>query len=162
MKRYLIGTFALAASAATIAGCGGGSNNSSSTTSSTTTAQATAAAMGGNTMAKGKAARGAGASVFNTNCSSCHGASGTGMAGSFPPLAGNPDVSGPPTKIIHIVKYGLHGPLKVKGQTYNGQMPAWSPQLGNDQIAGVVTYIRTSWGNHGSAVTPQQVASVKK
>ncbi len=68
----------------------------------------------------------AGAAIYDTNCSSCHASTGMGAPGAFPPLAGNPDVTAAnPAKIIHIVKNGLTGPLKVKGKTYNGTMPAW-------------------------------------
>jgi ubiquinol-cytochrome c reductase cytochrome b subunit len=104
----------------------------------------------------------AGGKVFSQNCASCHGAQGQGTPGAFPPLAGNPDVSGPPTKIIHTLLYGLNGPITVLGKPYNGQMPAWKGQLSNADIAAVVTYIRSSWGNKGSAVTEGDVAKVTK
>ncbi|MHB8177103.1 MAG: c-type cytochrome [Vulcanimicrobiaceae bacterium] len=103
-----------------------------------------------------------GAKVFSTNCSSCHGATGKGMPGVFPPLAGNPAVNGPAAHVIHIVKYGLHGKLMVKGKTYNGTMPVWGKTLSVSDIASVVTYIRASWGNKASAVTVAQVKAVKR
>lgn len=102
-----------------------------------------------------------GGSVYMQNCSSCHGSGGKGQPGAFPPLSGNPVVTGAPTHVIHIVKAGLTGPIKVKGQSYNGQMPSWSGILNNDQIAAVVTYIRSSWGNKAGSVTPAQVAATK-
>ena len=107
------------------------------------------------------AANGAGASVFSQNCSSCHGAQGQGVPGSFPPLAGNDVVTGDPNKVIGIVLNGLHGSINVKGQTYNGQMPPWKGTLSNADIANVISYIRSSWGNTGSAVTEAQVAKYK-
>ena len=103
-----------------------------------------------------------GEGVFKANCSSCHGAAGAGVPGAFPPLAGNPDVTGDPKKIIHIVDYGLNGPLVVAGQTYNGQMPAWKGNLKDDEIAVVITFIRNSWGNKGTPVTAKDVAAVAK
>ncbi len=66
------------------------------------------------------AASGNGAKVFAANCSSCHGATGQGVPGTFPPLANNPVVTGDPGKVIGIVLGGLHGPITVNGQTYNG------------------------------------------
>jgi mono/diheme cytochrome c family protein len=60
------------------------------------------------------------------------------------------------------VKYGLNGKLDVKGHSYNGMMPAWGQQLSNADIAAVVTFIRSQWGNTGAAVTEADVAAVKK
>ena len=104
----------------------------------------------------------AGAKIFAANCTGCHGAQGAGTPGAFPPLAGNPDVSGPPEKIIHTLLYGLNGALTVNGKPYNGVMPPWKGQLSNADIANVVTYIRSAWGNKGSAVTEADVAKVQK
>jgi mono/diheme cytochrome c family protein len=101
----------------------------------------------------------AGVRIYETNCSSCHQASGAGMPGTFPPLAGNPVANGPAATMIHIVKDGLTGAIAVNGTTYNGQMPAWGATLSTNDIAAVITYVRSSWGNHGSAVTPAQVAA---
>ncbi len=109
-------------------------------------------------MANGAAASD-GATVYQTNCSSCHQASGQGLAGTFPPLAGNPVVTGSAAPVIHIVKDGLTGQISVKGGTYTGQMPAWGQTLSNADIAAVLTYVRSAWGNAASAVTPAQVAA---
>ncbi|MDE2481078.1 MAG: cytochrome c [bacterium] len=146
------------------------SSDSSSTTASATAA-ATAAASTAATEAASPAASSAmvaqngaaaadGAKVYETNCSSCHQAQGTGLAGSFPPLAGNPVVTGDAKQVIHILKYGLNGKIQVAGHTYNGMMPAWGQSLSNADIAAVVTYIRSSWGNKASAVTEADVAGV--
>ena len=109
----------------------------------------------------GTASVGNGASVFTANCSSCHQANGQGQPGVFPPLADNPTVTGPADKVIGIVKNGLSGKIEVKGKTYNGQMPAWKSTLSNADIAHVITYIRSSWGNHAPGVTEAQVAAAK-
>ncbi|HTU82763.1 MAG TPA: cytochrome b N-terminal domain-containing protein [Candidatus Acidoferrales bacterium] len=104
----------------------------------------------------------AGAKVYSANCASCHGAQGQGAPGAFPPLAGNPTVTGDPNKVVGIVLGGLHGSITVNGQTYNGQMPAWKGTLSNDDVANVITYIRGSLGdNKASAVTTAQVAGYK-
>ena len=103
-----------------------------------------------------------GAKVYQTNCASCHQATGQGVPGSFPPLAGNPAVVGNATTVIHDVKYGLSGKVTVAGQDYNGMMPAWGQQLSNADIAAVVTYIRSAWGNKASAVTEADVAAVSQ
>jgi ubiquinol-cytochrome c reductase cytochrome b subunit len=107
-------------------------------------------------------AAGAGASVYSANCAGCHGATGTGVPGTFPPLANNPVVTGDPAKVIDIVKNGLNGvKITALGQTYQGTMPAWKGTLSNAQIAQVITYIRNAWGNKAAAVTEAQVAAGK-
>jgi ubiquinol-cytochrome c reductase cytochrome b subunit len=110
----------------------------------------------------GGAAATHGAAVFAANCASCHQANGQGQPGVFPPLAGSQYVLGDKTKLGHILLYGLNGKITVKGGNYNGQMPAWKGQLSNDDIAAVITYIRSSWGNKASAVTTADLAKVTK
>lgn len=112
--------------------------------------------------AAGGASSAAGAKVYTANCASCHQANGQGVAGAFPPLAGSAIVNGDAAKVVHIVKYGLTGPVQVAGKSYNGQMPAWSPQISDGDIASVITYIRSSWGNKAGAVTAAQVTAVAK
>lgn len=103
----------------------------------------------------------AGQTVYNANCSACHNTNGSGQPGVFPPLAGNPMVTGSADKVIAAVKNGLTGPTTVNGKSYNGAMPAWKDKLSNAEIADVITYIRSSWGNNGGAVTEAQVAGSK-
>jgi ubiquinol-cytochrome c reductase cytochrome b subunit len=124
-------------------------------------AEAAAPATGATTTTA-STSNGPGASVFSNNCSSCHGAQGLGVPGSFPPLANNPVVTGDPNTVIGIVLNGLHTPITVNGQQYNGQMPPWKGTLSNKDIADVITYIRGSLGNNkASAVTQAQVAGYK-
>jgi cbb3-type cytochrome c oxidase subunit III len=103
----------------------------------------------------------AGQKIYGANCSACHGASGAGLPGEFPPLAGNPVVTGSPDKVITAVKNGLAGAMTVNGKTYSGAMPAWKGKLSNTDIADVITYIRSSWGNKADAVTEAQVEASK-
>ena len=103
-----------------------------------------------------------GAQGYAANCSSCHQTNGQGAAGAFPPLDGSEIVAGDPTRMIHVVKYGLSGPVEVAGKTYNGQMPAWSPQISDANIASVITFVRSSWGNHAAAVTAANVSAVTR
>jgi ubiquinol-cytochrome c reductase cytochrome b subunit len=103
-----------------------------------------------------------GAQVFTQNCASCHQANGQGQAGVFPALAGNKDVTAADPKMIeHTLNYGLAGKV-IDGKSYAAQMPAWKGQLSNDDIAAVITYIRSSWGNKAGPVTAAQVAAVAK
>jgi ubiquinol-cytochrome c reductase cytochrome b subunit len=134
-------------------------------TSETSNASATVATSGGGSSSSGTAAAPGsanGAKVFQTNCTSCHGATGQGQPGAFPPLANNPVVTGDANKVIGIVLGGLHGSITVAGQTYNGQMPPWKGTLSNGDVADVITYIRSSLGNNkASPVTQAQVKAYK-
>jgi mono/diheme cytochrome c family protein len=103
-----------------------------------------------------------GAGVYSTNCSSCHQTNGAGLPGAFPPLANNAAVTGDAKNVIHIVKFGLNGKIQVGSQAYNGTMPAWGQNLSNGQIASVITFIRSSWGNRAGAVTTADVTSEAK
>lgn len=123
--------------------------------STTTTTAATAAPVKAKT-AKVMASSN-GQAVYTTNCSTCHQSDGKGAIG--PALAGNPVVTGDAKKVIHIVNTGLTGTISVNGKTFNGTMPAWKGTLSTSDIAAVITYIRSSWGNKAGAVTSAQVAS---
>jgi ubiquinol-cytochrome c reductase cytochrome b subunit len=113
---------------------------------------------GGSVTAGGAAA---GATVYTANCAGCHGAAGAGQPGVFPPLANNPVVNGPADKVIHIVDGGLTTPITVNGANYSGSMPAWKGNLTPAQIAQVLTYVRSAWGNKGGPVTTAQVNADK-
>lgn len=102
-----------------------------------------------------------GAVVYTANCSSCHQADGKGVPGAFPPLAGNPTVTGSPAAVIAIVMNGLQGRVVVNGQIYSGIMPRWKGLLSDEQIASVVTYIRSSWKNHAPGVSVSEVQALK-
>ncbi len=104
----------------------------------------------------------AGDQVFAQNCASCHGAKGAGVPGAFPPLAGNPFVTGDPHKVIDTVLNGAHGALTVNGATFNGAMPSWKGKLTPAEIAAVISYIRSSWGNSAPPVTEAQVKAQAK
>lgn len=93
-------------------------------------------------------------------CQACHGADGGGAAGIGPPLAGSEWVTGPVENLIRIQLRGLMGPVKVKGTEYNLVMPPQAHQ-NDEQIAGVLTYIRNSFGNQASPVTAEQVAALR-
>ncbi|MBV8118146.1 MAG: cytochrome b N-terminal domain-containing protein [Candidatus Eremiobacteraeota bacterium] len=130
-----------------------------SETSTAATTTGAAAPSGGGAMSAGSAN---GSKVFTANCTSCHGATGQGQPGAFPPLANNPVVTGDPNKVIGIVLTGLHGSITVAGQTYNGTMPPWKGTLSNKDVADVITYIRGSLGNNkASPVTESQVSAFK-
>lgn len=91
-----------------------------------------------------------GQSVFNNNCSACHGAQGAGIPGAFPPLAGHvPDLLDTPdgkVLVANILLYGLVGQIEVNGVSYTSAMPAWA-HLSDEEIAAALNHVATSWGN---------------
>jgi mono/diheme cytochrome c family protein len=99
-----------------------------------------------------------GARVYASNCAACHQATGLGVAGVFPPLAGSPWVTESPTRLVQILLHGIQGPLDVMGVAYNGLMPPWK-QLGDEEIAAVATYVRSQWGNAAAPVDAATVAA---
>ncbi|HWP93265.1 MAG TPA: cytochrome c, partial [Thermodesulfobacteriota bacterium] len=92
----------------------------------------------------------------------CHQANGQGLPGAFPPLVGSEWVINDPETPIRIVLHGLQGPIEVKGTIYNNVMPEWGSKLSNEEIAAVLTYVRTSWGNNAGEITPNMVNEVRK
>ncbi len=106
-----------------------------------------------------------GGDVFNAVCFQCHGqdAMGAPMEGAAPgtmlapPLAGSPRVQGHRDYIIKVLLKGLSGP--IDGKTYRDVMV---PMPGTDEwVAGVASYVRSSFGNTGGTVTPADVARVR-
>ncbi len=101
--------------------------------------------------------------LFVANCSVCHQASGLGVPGQYPPLAGSEWIQGQPARIKRIVLYGLEGPVRVKGAVYNGNMPNFALKLKDEHIAAILSYVRTNkdWGNSASMIEPESVAATR-
>ncbi len=101
--------------------------------------------------------------VFTQNCVVCHQATGLGVAGQFPPLAGSEWVLSEgwhgDNHLVKILAHGLQGVVQVKGETYNNAMPA--QKLTDAQIANVLTYIRSEWGNNAPPISEAFVAEVR-
>lgn len=103
-----------------------------------------------------------GAAVFSARCAACHQATGVGLPGVFPPLAGSEWVAGKPETLVAMVLHGINGPLTVQGNSYNGAMPAFKDQLQDAEIAALLTHVRSTWGNKAGAITGETVAKVRK
>lgn len=102
-----------------------------------------------------------GKATYAAKCAACHQANGAG-GGPYPPLAGNADVTAADTAaLILSVLNGRSGPIQVNGKTFSGAMPAWKDQLSTDDIAAVLTYIRSAWANKAAVVTAEQVAAAR-
>lgn len=139
--------------ATTLFGCAGKEPGTAGADSS---AAATTVAVAGTPQAMG-------AEIYQ-RCVSCHQANGEGITGTFPPLAGSEYATASNVDVpIHILLRGLQGPVTVKGVSYNGLMPPYGLgiEMTDEEVAAVLTHVRSSWGNSASAVTPQQVAAVR-
>jgi mono/diheme cytochrome c family protein len=104
-----------------------------------------------------------GAATYVDSCAACHRTDGRGYKRFFPALRGNPVVlADDPTSLIHIVLTG--GTLPgVKNAPSSVVMPGFGWRLNDSQVADVVNFIRTSWGNKGEKpVTAHDVAEVRK
>jgi mono/diheme cytochrome c family protein len=102
-----------------------------------------------------------GDAVFAGVCQACHQASGLGIAGQYPPLVGSEWVLRDAGIPIRIVLFGLQGEITVKGSVFNNKMPQFHDKLSDDEIAAVLTHVRSSWGNASGAVTAADVDSVR-
>ncbi len=99
--------------------------------------------------------------VFTTICQTCHQATGQGIPGVYPPLAGSEWVQGDEERIIRIVLHGLNGPITVENKEFNNAMASLGGVLKDDQIANVLTYVRQEWGNKAPEVKAETVARIR-
>ncbi|QKZ14772.1 PQQ-dependent sugar dehydrogenase [Spirosoma sp. KUDC1026] len=103
----------------------------------------------------------AGGKVYGIYCAACHQRNGMGDSQRFPPLAGSEWVTGEKKKLITVLMKGLEGPIEVKGQSYNNVMPQHS-FLKDEELAEVLTHIRTNFGNTADAVSAAEVNEVRR
>ena len=103
-----------------------------------------------------------GAAVYIDNCAACHRTDGHGYTRVFPALAGNPVLlSDDPTSLIHIVlKGGTLPATHTAPSTFT--MPAFDWRLSDQEVADVVNFIRTSWGNKGGDVKAADVKGLRE
>lgn len=101
-----------------------------------------------------------GEQVYLGNCAACHQPTGVGLAGAFPPLAGSDFLTGDRKAVLATALFGRSGTITVNGQDYNGVMPSMG-YLTDEDLAAVLTYVFTAWGNSGSAVSVEEVAALR-
>ncbi len=107
-----------------------------------------------------------GAAIYN-KCLGCHKPNGAGMPGLFPPLAGDAArlVKANRDFPVDVILFGLKGEIRAGGKTYNGTMPAYGGGLKDDEVAAVLNYILSNWGNDKllpAGHKPFTAAEVKK
>jgi nitrite reductase (NO-forming)/hydroxylamine reductase len=102
----------------------------------------------------------AGEKTFQAACMACHQATGKGLPGAFPPLAGSDFLKADKHRAIGIVLRGLTGQVVVNGTTFNSAMPPMT-QLSDAEVANALTYVMNSWGNAFGVVSTAEVAAVR-
>lgn len=101
-----------------------------------------------------------GQATYRMICAACHQFSGQGIPHVFPPLAGSDFLQADKARAIGIVLNGIAGPLAVNGESYRSQMPA-QRQLSDQQVADVLSYVRTAFGNRLDPVSVAEVAAAR-
>ena len=103
----------------------------------------------------------AAAKLYEQHCAQCHGANGEGIAGAYPPLAGNRAVTmKSAVNLVQLVLGGGYAPATAGNPRPFG-MPPFVLVLNDQEVAGLITHIRTSWGNQAGAVTPLEVNRIR-
>jgi cytochrome c553 len=99
--------------------------------------------------------------VYTEQCAVCHGASGGGEPTRYPRLAGNQSIE--MESAVNPIRMVLNGgfPPSTTGNPLPYGMPPFAQSLSNDEVAAVVSYIRASWGNHGTGISPRQVDELR-
>ncbi len=103
-----------------------------------------------------------GKKVYEAVCGICHGVDGMGKPNQAPPLAGSEWViAGGFHRLAQIPLRGLNGSFQVEGKDWNLNMAPMGAALSDADLAAVLTYIRSSWGNKAAAVTADDVKAVR-
>jgi mono/diheme cytochrome c family protein len=110
---------------------------------------------GAQNMQKGK-------KIYEARCLACHQADGGGVPNMNAPLDAASNVVGKDiARLVRIIRYGYNERVALDGFYYSNAMTA-NPDLKDNEIADLLTYIRNSWSNKASAVTISQVQAAKK
>lgn len=107
-----------------------------------------------------KAAMARGKKVYDKICIVCHQPDGSGVPRMNPPLIKTKVTLGPKPKLVQILVKGFNEEVEINGEYYSNPMPA-QPQLTNQEIADVLTYVRRSFGNKASYVTLTEVKAIR-
>jgi mono/diheme cytochrome c family protein len=108
-----------------------------------------------------------GEQIYNREgfCVTCHQSDGKGLSASqFPPLAKSPWVTGSEERLIKLTLHGLMGPMELMGKSYSGQVPMtpYGGMLNDIEMASVLTFVRNTFGNKASPITPEMVKEVRE
>lgn len=102
-----------------------------------------------------------GEAIYQDFCVQCHMSEGQGVPNAFPPLAKSDFLKTNLEQSLKGVKYGMRGPIKVNGKSYDGVMVAQG--LDDEEVADVMNYVLSNWGNKLEAqITTAQIAKLSK
>jgi mono/diheme cytochrome c family protein len=102
-----------------------------------------------------------GKKIYEAQCAVCHATEGQGKPPHFPPLANNQSIQmNSAVNPIRMVLNGGYAPGTSKNPMPYG-MPPFAQSLSDEEVAAVVTYIRTAWGNHGAPVSEHEVNALR-
>ena len=102
--------------------------------------------------------------VYEMACMPCHQPEGKGLPGVYPPLAGSDWVRGDHSRLVRILLNGMTGPITISGQPFTQQNPVPMPPfagLSDRQIADVLTFIRSEYGQKSPPVSPDEVKAIR-
>jgi mono/diheme cytochrome c family protein len=102
-----------------------------------------------------------GQAIYEERCASCHGEQGQGAPGAYPPLAGSRKVQ--LASSVNLIRTVLHGgfPPATAGNPRPYGMPPFGQDLGDADVAAVVTYLRNAWGNSAPPVGELEVLKLR-
>lgn len=101
-----------------------------------------------------------GEALYKANCLACHQADGSGVPNMYPPLSPNEWIKDK-DKLIGIMLKGLSGEITVGEDTYNNAMPPHNG-MSDKELAEVLTYVRSSFGNQLGPITEEEVSAARK
>lgn len=104
-----------------------------------------------------------GKGFYSITCMACHQTHGGGQLGMAPTLIETDWVNGSEERLVRIILQGMQGPVTIDDQEWNLVMPPHgvNPILNDERIAGILTYIRRSWGNEADPVKPETVTRIR-
>ncbi|MBF0432150.1 MAG: cytochrome c [Fibrobacteria bacterium] len=104
-----------------------------------------------------------GANMYVMFCARCHQLDGKGIPGTYPPIYNSDYLMEDRERSIRILIYGQEGEITVNGEKYNGTMkPPEYPDLYDNEIAAILTYVRNNMGNSGDSVSTEEVTEIRK
>ena len=101
-----------------------------------------------------------------SHCATCHLSNGKGNGLVYPSLVGSAWVNGSEERLVKMALHGLWGKLEVNGKTYDPArgvppMTAFKNLLNDEEVAAVLTFVRNTWGNSASVISPETVKLVR-
>lgn len=100
--------------------------------------------------------------IYEQTCLPCHQVDAGGVPGMTPPLRKSPYVQGSRAKLVSIILQGLNDGVEIDGETYSNPMPPFGAVLKDREIADVLSYVRSHFGNKAGPISQSQVSRIKQ